>query len=176
MPYVDPATVQATDPGDPLTAAWCDVVRDNFQFLTDPPQCSVRASAPQSIAHNTLTTLTADVETYDTDSMHSLVSNTSRLTAQTAGRFSAEATVNWAVQTAGSNVPVLLNFLVDGTTGFNVGQIAALNSASRTTAMSGIRSLVLDAGQFAEVRVRQETSFPLGCTLEEFRLKWDSRR
>lgn len=179
MPYVDPNTVHNPATGSVAPAAWGDVVRDNFEFLADPPQCSVRASAPQTITNNTLTVLTANTEFYDTDAMHSTVSNTSRITVQTAGRYSVEACVNWATGTTfieGEDAR-LLNFLVDGTTGFNVAQQPAVNSDTFSTAMSGIRSITLAVGQFVEVRVRHQEPFAAsrGCTLEEFRLKWDSR-
>lgn len=172
--YIDPNTVHNPSTGSVAPAAWGDVIRDDLEALADPPQCSVSASTSQLIATNTLTVLTADQEFYDTDAMHSTVTNTSRITVNTAGRYSVEACINWVAINL-EDIPLLLNFLVDGTTGYNVGQIEALKSGSFTTAMSGARSIDLAVGQYVEVRVRQISGFPAGCTLEEFRLKWDSR-
>lgn len=173
--YVDPNTVHNPTTGAVAPAAWGDVIRDDLEALADPPQCSVRSTVAQAISTNTLTVLTANTEFYDTDAMHSTISNTSRITANTAGRYSAEACINWqAINLA--DIPLLLNFLVNGTTGLNVAQIAALHrSDGFTTAISGIRSISLAVGEYVEVRVRQITGFPVNCTLEEFRLKWDSR-
>lgn len=174
MVYVDPNTVHNPATGAVAPAAWGDVIRDDLEHLADPPQCSVRASVAQAISTNTLTLLTADTEFYDTDAMHSTVSNTSRITCNTPGRYSVEACVNWQAINL-DDIPLLLNFLVDGATGFNVSQIEALHSGSFTTAVSGVRSITLAVGQYVEVRVRQISGFPVNCTLEEFRLKWDSR-
>jgi hypothetical protein len=176
--FVDPNTVHNPTTGSVAPAAWGDVIRDDLMHLADPPQCSVRASTPQTIADNTLTILTAETESYDTDAMHSTITNTSRITAQTAGRYSVEACVNWATGTGfeDGEGATLLNFLVNGTTGVNCAQLPAVNSDTFSTAMSGVRSITLDVGDYVEVRVRHQEPFATdrGCTLEEFRLKWDS--
>jgi hypothetical protein len=173
--YVDPNTVHNPSTGAVAPAAWGDVIRDDLEALADPPQCSVFASVAQTITNNTLTLLTANSENYDTDAIHSTVTNTSRMTINTAGRYSVEACINWQAINL-EDIPLLLNFLVDGTTGYNVAQIEALRSSGGlTTAFSGVRSISLAVGQYVEVRVRQVSGFPVDVTLEEFRVKWDSR-
>lgn len=173
MAYADLTTVQATDPGDPLTAAWCDQVRDNDEFFIDPPACSVDGlGSPQSVADSTLVVLSAPNEKFDNDSMHSTSSNTSRITAQTAGRYLIGATVNWQ-QILENNVPLLLNIIRNGGgagDAFNIAQLPAINRSGFTTAMSGALTLVLAAGDYVEARVRQDNSLnvAINCTLEEF--------
>ena len=49
-----------------------------------------------SIPNNTETTITFDSETYDTDNIHSIVTNTDRLTCQTAGKYLIMALITWA--------------------------------------------------------------------------------
>ena len=55
-------------------------------------------SAPQTIATSTNTKLTFDTETYDTDSYHSTVTNTSRITIPSGktGYYNVIASVIWA--------------------------------------------------------------------------------
>jgi len=51
------------------------------------PSCRAYRLTNQTIPFSTPTPILFDAETFDTDSMHSLVTNTSRLTIQTAGRY-----------------------------------------------------------------------------------------
>jgi hypothetical protein len=61
--------------------------------------CRVTNSGAQNLADNALTAVTFDTETYDTDSYHSTGSNTSRLTAPTAGKYRMGGTVKFSVDT-----------------------------------------------------------------------------
>lgn len=61
-----------------------------------------RQTIAQSIATNTPTAITLDVEDVDTDNGHSTSSNTSRYTVQTAGRFQVSGGVCYSfVNTTG---------------------------------------------------------------------------
>ena len=70
--------------------------------------CSLADSAVngQSIANNTYTALTWDLEDYDTDSFHSTVTNTDRITIPTGkgGKYQVTAIANWGSNTAGQRV------------------------------------------------------------------------
>lgn len=73
--------------------------------------CRVTNSSDQSIDHNTSTALTFNTEYFDTDSMHSTVSNTSRITITTAGKYVVGGQVRWAYNndTGRRNMFILLN-------------------------------------------------------------------
>lgn len=60
---------------------------DSTQFIDSPtqPRASAYASSTQSISNSTATAVTFDSEDYDVGSMHSTVSNTSRITIPTSG-------------------------------------------------------------------------------------------
>lgn len=164
MAYVDPNTIQDTDPGDTLTAAWCDTVRDDLEFLVDPPTCSVYGSAAQSIPDDTTTTMLADSENHDNDSMHSTSSNTGRITAQTAGRYLFNGTVEFAANSTGRR---LIYLRVNGTTSYLLYSSAA--PTSPTTAVGSFtKTLVLAAGDYVEVRANQNTGGSANATLAEF--------
>lgn len=165
MAYADLATIQDTDPGDILTAAWCDQVRDNEEFLIDPPACSVFASAGQVVNDATVTTLTANSETFDNDSMHSTSSNTSRITAQTAGRYDVDCRVNFQADiTDGRRVIRFLKNGVDVVTAASQRNVIDGNSIT----ISGSMKAVLAAGEYIEVQVFHNAGNNLSVTLEEF--------
>ena len=56
-------------------------------FLLDPPVVSAYQTVAQTIPSGIVTPITMDAELVDTDNVHSLVTNTSRLTIVTAGRY-----------------------------------------------------------------------------------------
>jgi hypothetical protein len=58
-------------------------------------------SGALSIANSTATALTFDSERYDTDTCHSTSSNTSRLTATTAGKYHIGGAIDWAANDTG---------------------------------------------------------------------------
>lgn len=165
MAYADLATIQDTDPGDILTAAWCDQVRDNGEFLIDPPVCSVYASSSQTVPTATMTVLTADGENFDNDSMHSTSSNTSRITIQTAGRYLLIAT---AIFATGSADERNVQFYVNGTTALEGTKVNANASGSQNTVITTSRSYVFAENDYVEVRVRQRTGGDLDVGLNEF--------
>jgi hypothetical protein len=162
--YADLATVQTTDPGDVLTAAWCDQVRDNEEFLIDPPACSVFASGAQSVADDTGTDLTANSENFDNDSMHSTSSDTARITIQTPGRYLVFGQVVFAADADGRRA---LLFRVNNTTDYNVQAVLSVG-AINSMAISGVRALTLAAGDYVTCRVVHTAGGSLNVTLNEF--------
>lgn len=168
MPYVDPNTIHNPATAGIAPATWGDQIRDNGEFLIDPPACSVFHSAVSAAMNsNTLTILSADSENFDNDAMHSTVTNNSRITIKTAGRYTVGAVVNWTAEAITSNAH-LLQFLVNGSTIFNIVQLPSVNHASFSTAMSGERTLTLALNDFVEVRVRHQNNTTKTVQLEEF--------
>lgn len=76
--------------GDDATSGNLQTLTDAINFLKDPPRCHAFQNSAQSPASGTsFVAVTLDSETgeVDTDAMHSTVTNTSRFTAVTAGRY-----------------------------------------------------------------------------------------
>jgi hypothetical protein len=86
-----PTPLDATTGTKISAAAFDSGVRDPLNFLNDPPHCAVYNNAGIACADGTLTLLTFDTETDDTDTMHSTSSNTSRVIFTTAGRYEITA-------------------------------------------------------------------------------------
>ncbi len=79
------------------------VTASNTAGLITYGDFSARAynSGAIAITSGTATVLTLDNERWDTDTIHDTSSNTSRLTATTAGRYQATCHVEWAANTIG---------------------------------------------------------------------------
>jgi hypothetical protein len=138
-------------------------VRDNISFLGSPPGCSVRAAGPQSVANATEVALTADTELFDNDTMHSTVSNTSRITATTAGRYLVCATVRFASNATGVRA---FGYRVNGGATQVMG--AVNGAAASDTSLSGSKTLNFAAADFVEVFASQASGGSLNVTLEDF--------
>lgn len=85
MGYTSPAAVVSGAVISKTTFG--DVVKADLDFLANPPACRVFNNANQSVTDATETTVTFNSERFDTDSMHSTVTNTGRITFNTAGLY-----------------------------------------------------------------------------------------
>lgn len=83
-------------PGNIPTAAEFNTnIRDAINFYKAPPRVLVKNSVVQDLVNATWTALTWNQEDADTDGIHSTSSNTSRLTAVTAGRYFVTISIRW---------------------------------------------------------------------------------
>lgn len=164
MPYVDLNTIHNPATGTVAPATWGDQVRDNDEFLIDPPACSVFNSANQLLTSATATVLDADSENFDNDAMHSTVTNNSRVTATTAGRYLCIATVSFAANGTGQRE---IRFRTNGTTTFN-GVTLPNAGGSDTWRCSATRQITLAASEYVEVIANQNSGSSVNCNLNEF--------
>lgn len=116
--------------------------------------CRVYNSGSQSINNTTLTALTFDSELYDDDTMHSTVSNTSRITMTTAGRYHVGATVTFDANATGSRI-VLLR--LNGTTYFAKDRHMTVTTGSTTTSATVSSDYNFSATDYVEVIVYQDS-------------------
>jgi hypothetical protein len=138
-------------------------VRDNVAFLGAPPTCSAFNSVAQSLTSGVAAVMTADSENFDTDTMHSTSSNTSRITATTAGRYLFFTTVVFAPNNIGQRS---VDFRFNGST------VTTMMTVDTTGALSciltAVKTYVLTVGQFVEVQAFQNSGGALNATLQEF--------
>lgn len=175
MAYSDLASIHVPATGTVAPAAWGLQIRDNFEFLIDPPSCSVFASVFQTVATgSSFTILTADSENFDNDGMHSTVSNTSRITIQTAGRYRFQAVVSFDANTSGGLRG--FRFVVNGTAQTNTGaSLPPVSSGGFATVINASYPFTLVAGDYVEVEARQNSGGNLGILLADFSAKFDTR-
>lgn len=164
MPYSDPQLTHNPATSTIAPAAWGDVIRDDLEFLIDPPTCSVYNSAAVSVPTSTGTTLNANSENFDSDGLHSTVTNSSRITAQTGGRYLGTASVQFAANVTGIRQ---VQFLLNGS--------PIVASVARGPGFTGSDSfvktfiaVVLAPGDFIEVSAFQASGVSLNTTLVEF--------
>jgi hypothetical protein len=173
VPYVDPNTVHNPATGTVAPAAWGDTIRDDLEFLIDPPAVSFLESTAQSISNVTSTVMTGNEETFDTDGMHSNVTDTSRITCQTAGRYDCNATLRFAGSTGGTYRQII--FRVNGTTSYPMNTVAPVNDAAVETIVSANKKFVLAAGDYVEVLARHNAGGAINCNLDEFAATYITR-
>ncbi len=171
MAYADLLTIQTLNTGDILTAAAMTQVRNNGEFLIDPPACSIKETTAQSVPDGVLTALTSNEENFDSDSMHSVTTSTSRITMQTAGRYLLVATVEFASNVTGHRQ---FEFLLNGSAAYGLVRVDRV-STGNATLMSGARPFVFTAGQYAELRVLHIAGVALNVTMLDFSAYYLSR-
>ena len=151
MPYTSPADVVT---GTTISSAWGDSVKAATDYLANPPACRVFHNAAQSVTDNSQLILAFNSERYDTDSMHSTVTNNSRITINTAGLYVVTAHVEFGAGTYDfASVAIRLN----GAT------FIAIHDAPSTSGIYGNSRSVstvykFGANDYVEVRVFQDNA------------------
>lgn len=171
MPYTTPSTITT---GQLVTATlmnneWAG----NISFLANPPTCRVYNNAAISIPNVTTTPLTFNSERFDTDSMHSMVSNTGRITFNTAGVYVVTANISWAASAVGFRIT---NIRLNGAT-----VLASTSSVVRSDGFLDVPCPTIykfAVGDYIEVTVFQNSGAALnvsaggGSFTPEFAAAW----
>ena len=127
--------------------------------MTSPPQgfgrrvvdisCKITKSANQTISNNTSTIITWNQEDYDTDGMHDNVTNNSRITIKTPGKYSVMGQYEWASNSTGKRIiDIMKNSVV-------LGKANYLASGNSQHTISFVSDFVVD--DFLELRVFQNS-------------------
>lgn len=169
MAYVDISTLMTIAPGEPLPAAVVQQIRDNDEFLIDPPLCLVLSSVGQTIANNTATALTANTEVFDNDSMHSTTTNPERITIQTPGRYRFSTRIEFASSGTGTRE---IRFYKNSV---SLGAAFAMSPNAGTLVVTTYWEDVSAAGDYYHVSVVQTSGGNLNVTLRSFSAMFLSR-
>ena len=112
----------------------------------------VTKSGNQTLTTGVDTFITWDTETFDTDTMHSTVTNTSRLTATTAGKYCVGGHVEIGASATGQRDVLIMK---NGTT---VVSRMAIDAAAAGVTIVPIAGFVqLSATDYVELRVTQNS-------------------
>lgn len=148
---------------------------DVLTFLMNPPTCEVIQTVAQSIPHAG-TIVNFDAELIDTDGMHSTVSNTSRITAQTPGRYMLWGGIGWSPNGTNTRGAWLL---INGVAvaGTEILVQASTTASSQTTVPLRTKTVYLNAGDYIEVFGYQSSGAPLntfvtGQSNSHFGARW----
>ena len=154
MAYTSPTTRSTNDL---ITAAiWNADMVENIKWLYNGnPGCRVYHNTTQSMTGSSDNTVLFNTERYDTDTMHSTVSNTGRITVTTAGTYMFHAQIDWATA-PGSNVMFLR---LNGAT-----KVASVNwtGSSDTCEITTIYAMV--ATDYMELLVNPATTQTINST------------
>lgn len=170
MPYVDPATIHNPATGTVATAAWGDQLRDNDEWFAEPPSCRVYHSTTQNVTTSTFTALNANSELWDSASMHSTSSQTSRITVPVAGKYLFSATVEFEAQATNAR---FARFIVNGSTTYTFGACPAMSGVG--VRLSGSTLLSMSASGYVEVQAWQNSGSTITGQLLEFSCVYQSR-
>lgn len=149
-----------------------DLVLDALNFLANRPACRVHNSASQTISNNTLTAITFNSERYDTATMHSTVTNTSRITIPVAGIYNIVGSVEWPANGTGTRQALIR---VNGSTTI-AGSTAPGNAAASSPNTVGTQ-YKFAVNDYVELMVFQNSGGNLDAQLNanqspEFSATW----
>lgn len=170
MAFTTPKTYAANDI---LTAADMNTYqRDNMSWLaTDRFRVSAVRSTSLSVPDNTLTTVTLpDTEDFDVGDMHSVSSNTDRLTVPTDGDgvYLVIGQVSWALNSSGRRI---LTLGKNGSAITGAGNTSLPDTGGSTT--HGFTHMVeLVAGDYVSMSAQQTSGGALNITAARLQAIW----
>lgn len=145
--------------GSVLTAAQLNTFVSNVTtFFLNRPTCQVRQTLAQSFTSGSSAACLFDSEDIDNDGMHSTVSNTSRLTGQTAGRFVISGGTSYATNTSGFRDA---EWNVNGSAVNGAGALIPPVTGASTRVAARSLSVFLNVGDFVELLGLQNSGGPL---------------
>lgn len=160
-PPSGPTAQRVWIPGETITASDLNTyLRDWMLFLLRQPCVKATKNANQSVNNDTWTAVTFPTESFDNDTMHSTVSNTSRITFTRAGLYVVGAGVRFATSGTGSRREVRIVVNGPGSPGTE-GAIAYDHQVPGNGSINVFVNVPtlhrFNAGDFAEVYVRQNS-------------------
>jgi hypothetical protein len=119
-------SIPTVSTGDVYTATAHNNIVTNVNNYRVPPAVSLQKSIANTTAGTTWDFTLAGDEEFDTDDMHSITTNTTRITIQTAGIYLFQASA-FGGYNAGDEVSIAL--YKNGTALANIVQVSAMESA-----------------------------------------------
>lgn len=150
--------------GEVVTAAMMNSnVRDAGNFFLSWPVCEARQTVAQSLPNNSATGVTFDTNDIDTDSAHSTVTNPSRYTAKTQGRFQVSGKCSFTANATGiRTVSIGLNGTV-----INGSDVFALATATDNMRLwaGPLTQFMNGTTDYLEVQGYQNSGAGLNCVV-----------
>lgn len=127
------------------------------------PAARAASSASTTVANDTVTAITLGGETYDTDGMHSTVTNTSRMTIQTAGLYRFSGEVTFPDYGTPSNVYALVVAIrINGSSTLQEHRCQIALDGAVTLPVAG--AYTFNASDYIELTAYQYTTTSQACT------------
>lgn len=164
--------------GNVLTASDMNTyVRDNTLYLYAQsglsPSCRVYNNAAISVENDGPVALTFNTERWDTDDMHSTVSNTGRLTCATPGIYHVYGSIRFASNNTGNR---FVSIRKNGSETWASNRVMAIQQG-KVTMVSVATEVLLDTGDYVELLAYQSSGGALnveseGALTPEFGATW----
>ena len=149
MAFNTPSTVSTG--GTATAALWNTSVRDNINFLVDPPMCQAQRASNQTITSASSTAIAMTGDVFDTDTMHDPTTNNTRITCNTAGVYLFTGTIQFDANSSGVRY---LQLWLNGTTDIaDVGSTST--SATNLTKLSIAFPWQMAVNDYMEMRAYQ---------------------
>lgn len=128
-------------------------------------------SGTQSLTNGVDTAITWDTEAFDTDGAHSTVTNNSRYTVATAGKYRVGCNIEWGSSATGTRD---LFFRVNNTTNYLKNHIGgAMPASNQTQYIGGILPVTFIVGDYIEVWASQSSGGALLLNVTAAEHWWD---
>lgn len=121
-------------------------LRDAVAFLLARPGAILGRSGNQTFTTGVPAAVGWNLEIFDDDNAHSTVTNPSRYTVQTAGRWSFTSAFGWTANAAGQRA---LTFRVNG--GGDIDGVNIAAGAAIQQVLNGSMMIALNVGDYVEV-------------------------
>jgi hypothetical protein len=161
-------------PGEIETGAYLNSLSSVLNFLLNPPRCRLYASVAQTLPTGSYTPLTFNSEVYDTDTMHSTSSNTSRITCTTSGLYHVEAMATVTPNTTGRRLGSIFKNGAQLPT--DTLDTEPVSSGSIGTTVFAQGDYQLAAGDYLEFNVYQDSGASLSTYATSNTVSWFSAR
>lgn len=160
MSYTTPITAV---PGEKHTAAnWNVGVRDNFAFLSNPPNCRARRSiSGVAVPTSTWTSIPWNQSERDTDNMHSITTNPERITATTAGVYAISFDVQFSANATGKRQA---RVHINAASYLELGDSSASASGSIAQHLNSYTEIRLAAGDYVKLELWQDSGADLNMS------------
>lgn len=140
-------TIPSVATGDLLTATAWNTQATNVNNYRVPPICRVyRAAALNQTANGAAQTIAFDTESVDTDAMHDTVTNTTRITFNTAGVYMVGGSVAFTPNSTGVRAAKIT---VNGTT--DIAYADQQSAAAAASAIHVVTSYSFAANDYIEL-------------------------
>ena len=143
---------------------WIEVARTPLGLAGLPtiPACRATHTTNQSLTSGTFTTLALATESFDTDNIHDTVTNNSRLTCKTAGKYQITGIIQYDPNATGTRVAAIM---LNGGAFIGYTQAQAVATAGQGTVVTAATLYDLAVNDYVELQAYQNSGGALNASL-----------
>jgi len=173
-PYSDPNLIHNPATGTSPPASWGDKIRDNLEFLVDPPRAkAMRTSDPQPIPTGTWTSVEfEDWDDWDTDGFHTPPDATFEIPAGLAGVYLCIAVAQLDNSPTGNRA---IRFLVNASQVYGADAKEGASTTGAKTSLTAVEEIALDEGDTIELQIYHQRTVDLDLDYARMSIRYVAR-